>query len=1401
MSEDLSFLLNDPEVLSALSLANAEALQGNPVSALPGAPMYADIAKALMPMPTSAQVPSGAGGDSGALKSFFSALIPEALGLDPLEGVEEFRADNPAKGKITEFFGALTGYAVGAGAALKGATLLPRLGPKLTNTLAGLVAPAAASGVLPSVTSSFARGAVATTLATAPFETVRIANAAAFGEDGRARDVFTQALVNLGVGGLIGGGVHAFASGRPQRIVAKRGEEKLAEFVDKWNLSDASQVKLMRLNVLKNTPAYSTQFTQGQREVVDDLTEQLLKEIETEWGTVKPLGKEGAHKDLNRLFAKVQGEAAATGAFTTHKLRDSKLLTDLPDIGERMAQWLPERWQEYAQFPTVVRARSKEGASKVYSSVSKGLTNVGEGWWLGREAGENGLFVMGRKLKGGAAQNDGDVWMLFKTNNPRVFAKESTAGLRNLEATSWALKEAPAVEGKELRGKVKNPTTNVALPGEGIGLAKEAQELFRIYLDPTKNFAGVVDEPGKLASMLPEQVRNELGVAGGTIKEILKTHLAPGEAKFSGSLTATRMRLLTRDLFDLARARVVRKVVGTLPSKGTSALGALRTKPQGGIIPLVKEVYQRNSDELPTIAQLNAAVTSGMSLTDAAAHKFDGSVLKLLQKLRELRVDTDRDILLAREVYGATDLATLSDEYYLVSRGWRGNLRLPLRRVKEDGTLGEVIDMASGHSRREVMLEAQALTDELAKDGIKVGWKKSPQAKLGVVKDYPEELLPYGPDNDYKLMMQIAHGSDGAKAARAARYRLMTKPSQPGRLTPIRLVDAKGFAGGLRPLSEQEFIDRVTQNLWETERFIAESMLKAKYLKPDLARLAPKGISSHIGDLQTEFKGEFPLMADRLQKLVNDLAGRVDTESISSKIDNVSTQLLGRPLTTLTRALNKATFHLTFGALDFGFPALNAMTFIQTGMPETVFLAKAPTKELSKYYGTSLIMSSHGPVPFSHLDPLRIAKEAFNDMRKASLTPELWKDVKWAIERNVVSPRYVEEFVGEVADQTSLRALRNGDVDLAEWLSAVNKWPAARSEEFTRLHSFLMGRRIARDFRGLTGEEANLVAKRFVERTMFNYGVADRAAIMTGPIGNLWGLFKNWPAHYMWNMMQYSKVAMKTGDVGPLLWALGGTGLLGGATAVPGYFAFDALARAIGDKDFVSAVYEGMGAEGDSRGLDAIMYGVPAFLGVSLSSRAAAPFSDPARDVNTLFSIASIDRIKAFGEFTGAAADTFWATGQGPGQSKQVFDKFMKAVAPRTIYRAQQMTLDGALRSLNTTNQLFGDMNFIEQFAYLVGVAPIELQKAFDVQAELWRRQESRKLLMQTLGEEGGEALEKGDVATYANLMRRAFALGLDPDSFHQSAQNNYHNRNEDLLVRQFKDYQDLKTRQAVLGR
>jgi hypothetical protein len=306
---------------------------------------------------------------------------------------------------------------------------------------------------------------------------------------------------------------------------------------------------------------------------------------------------------------------------------------------------------------------------------------------------------------------------------------------------------------------------------------------------------------------------------------------------------------------------------------------------------------------------------------------------------------------------------------------------------------------------------------------------------------------------------------------------------------------------------------------------------------------------------------------------------------------------------------------------------------------------------------------------------------------------------------------------------------------------------------------------------------------------------------MQGSIGTLWGLFKNWPAHYMWNMAQYSKVAMQTGDVAPLLWAMAGTGLVGGLTAVPGYFLFDKFSQFVSNKDATTAVYEGMGAEGDSPVLDSVFYGVPNFFGVSLSSRAAAPFSDPSRDMNSLFSIATIDRGKALFEFVGKATDTFLGTGQGPGQSRAVFDAFSRAVAPRTVNRFLQTTADGAMRSLGTSNQLMSDLNLVQRLAYIIGVAPTEVQKSFDLQQELWKNQTQRKEMVGVLGEEASEAMEQKDIRGYANLVKRGWRMGIDPASIHSSATANYHNRNEDLLERQFQSYLDMKAKKAVLGR
>ena len=85
-----------------------------------------------------------------------------------------------------------------------------------------------------------------------------------------------------------------------------------------------------------------------------------------------------------------------------------------------------------------------------------------------------------------------------------------------------------------------------------------------------------------------------------------------------------------------------------------------------------------------------------------------------------------------------------------------------------------------------------------------------------------------------------------------------------------------------------------------------------------------------------------------------------------------------------------------------------------------------------------------------------------------------------------------------------------------------------------------------------TGELGQF-AKKFTERTNYLYGQADRAGIMTGPVGGTFGLFKNWMMHYVGNMAEYAGEGFKRNNWTPLLWQQASTFGIGGFAATPLY--------------------------------------------------------------------------------------------------------------------------------------------------------------------------------------------------------------------------------------------------------
>jgi hypothetical protein len=182
------------------------------------------------------------------------------------------------------------------------------------------------------------------------------------------------------------------------------------------------------------------------------------------------------------------------------------------------------------------------------------------------------------------------------------------------------------------------------------------------------------------------------------------------------------------------------------------------------------------------------------------------------------------------------------------------------------------------------------------------------------------------------------------------------------------------------------------------------------------------------------------------------------------------------------------------------------------------------------------------------------------------------------------------------------------------------------------------------------------------------------------------------------------------------------------------------------------------------------MYGLPGSLGVSLTSQFNSPGSDPKRDAQMIFSFAAFDRIKALSAVTKDALVAYQASGESPWEDETVRTEMARAFAPRTIYRAMQLTQDHAVKSATTGYDVTHPLGLGSAAAYAMGISPTELQKTYEVYSQIKDKQDKQKELTQQLGKTMAQALQSGDDRLANRALVRAMALGIDTSSVLRSA-------------------------------
>jgi hypothetical protein len=484
----------------------------------------------------------------------------------------------------------------------------------------------------------------------------------------------------------------------------------------------------------------------------------------------------------------------------------------------------------------------------------------------------------------------------------------------------------------------------------------------------------------------------------------------------------------------------------------------------------------------------------------------------------------------------------------------------------------------------------------------------------------------------------------------------------------------------------------------------------------------------------------------------------------------------------IVSATNEAFWHLQLGAGNIAYPVVNMLGTIQTVLPELAFVMSAVPERAAAYYTTQLVKGNgRGRSVMSVLDPLKLMGKGMKQVMKPSA--EFQAMLSRAVNDGTVDPKWIEDMVGQNSRQVGrFKEVLAGKEGFGNYVRAVSEFLPGVSERASRGYTFAVGYETGKNILGLTDDSLFKFAKQFTDRTMYRYAMADRPAVLTNPVGRLLGSMKNWMFHYLSNTLVYSDEALR-GNIAPLAWQMATTGLIGGASAVPFLPSIaNGFLSQTEDKDLLNWSYKALGEQGG----DALYFGLPAVMGLSLSSATASPI----RDANMLFSMAQWSRLQAMAGGIGDSIDYWRATGQHPGQDPRVIGQFTRAFAPKTLYRYAQVYDSPGVKSLSTGYPIVDQLNPWNKALFVAGFQPTDIERGYSTFEELLGDEEKEKKLVTALGVAMRTAMDQGDDAGVDSVFQRAQVSGLDVSRVMRSATARGKASDEDLLERNFTDQQ-----------
>ena len=508
---------------------------------------------------------------------------------------------------------------------------------------------------------------------------------------------------------------------------------------------------------------------------------------------------------------------------------------------------------------------------------------------------------------------------------------------------------------------------------------------------------------------------------------------------------------------------------------------------------------------------------------------------------------------------------------------------------------------------------------------------------------------------------------------------------------------------------------------------------------------------------------------------------------ITNTLNNILSPVLGAQMgskaaTKIAAATNKTLYAWQLGFVNPTFALLNSLSPLQTVLPHVAYMLRASSVESNRLMHYNPVFDDAGrPVAMGGVfDPLRILGESIRQLRRAD--PELQEIHRRLRNDNTITQMVIENHNGPEAiiPRTMKDAFQSGGY--AEMLIKGSTAMARHSEEFARVVSanagYLVGKRL-----GLADEGLYHFTKRFVESTNYLYGQSDRARLITGPVGSMFGLFKNWQMHFMGMMINYAGLAAKENVWSPLLWQMGAASVLGGLGATPLRNVADGLVKW---HDHESNSYLWMRENLGSTLGNMVHFGPLGGLGVSLQASSTIPGTDVRNDLQMLTNSIVFERAAQVGKDIGHAYSYAKATGENPLTNSNVRDQLLSAFAPRAISRLASVAEGNYIKSMGTGYPQVQDPSFGSRMLHGLGLNATEIEQHQVAARQLYKDQEKRKAEITYHGKALAEALTEGDAELVRRIQLRAMARHLPLDSVYDSAAT-FHTREQGDLLSRYK--------------